>query len=74
MPSSFARSIAARPAGAMRSAARSRSTRSLFGADQLLRGFRGVSTIEVRRSSILRALLSIQPKHSASSTMCSYGR
>jgi hypothetical protein len=54
----------------MRPSAISFSTRRLFGADQPLLGLRGANSIE-RSASRARGLLSIQPKHSASSTAVS---
>ena len=45
---------------------------SLFSSDQLLRGFRGQSFWTVTPSAIFFVVLSIQPKHSASSTASMY--
>ena len=45
---------------------------SLFSSDQLLRGFRGQSFWTVTPSAIFFVVLSIQPKHSASSTSSMY--
>ena len=45
---------------------------SLFSSDQLLRGFRGHNFCTVISSAILLVVLSIQPKHMASSTASMY--
>ena len=45
---------------------------SLLSSDQLLRGFRGQSFWAVTPSAIFFVVLSIQPKHSASSTASMY--
>ncbi len=73
MPLAFAASMAAKPAGSIRPAAISRSTRSLLGRDQTLRGLRGVCSRIERSASYLRMWLSTQPKQSASSIESSYG-
>ena len=70
-PFSFARSMAASPAGRMSPAAISRSTRALFVAAQPLLGFRGAKYCFDRRSSTVPPDESIQPKQSASSTASS---
>lgn len=45
---------------------------SLLSSDQLLRGFRGQSFWDVTPSAIFFVVLSIQPKHSVSSTASMY--
>ena len=55
----------------MRPAASSRSMRCLLARDQPEPGLRGASHSIVRVASSARGLLSIQPKHSASSTIAS---
>lgn len=49
-----------------------RRHRSLFNSDQLLRGFRGQSFCAVTSSKIFLVVLSIQPKHKASTTASTY--
>lgn len=49
-----------------------RRQRSLFSSDQLLRGFRGQSFWTVTSSEIFLTVLSIHPKHKASSTASTY--
>jgi hypothetical protein len=71
LPSACAASTLARPAGAMRPCAMSRSTRSLFGRAQPEPDLRGANQSIVRRSSSFFGRLSTQPKHSASSTVAS---
>ncbi|MDD7933950.1 hypothetical protein [Actinomycetospora straminea] len=72
LPSAFAASIIACPAGAISPAASRRATRCLFDRAQPLPRRRGLNHIAVRSSSSERVVLSIHPKHSACSTACSY--
>jgi len=58
----------------MRPAASSRSMRCLLARDQPEPGLRGASHSIVRVASSARGLLSIQPKHSASSTDSAYSK
>ena len=69
LPSIFARSIAAIPAGITSPISRSRSRRPLFTFDHPLPAFRGVQRSALRESSIRAGRESIQPKHKHSSLM-----
>ena len=71
-PLAFAASTAASPAGSIRPAASSRSTRSTLEGDQRLLARRGVNMSCERCPSTVRWSESIQPKQSASSTAAPY--
>ena len=70
-PFAFARSIAARPAGAIRPSAINRSTRALLVAAHTLLGLRGAKYSLPRSSSNRPPVLSTHPKQRASSTAAS---
>ena len=69
LPSVFARSIAAIPAGITSPNSRSLTRRPLFTFDHPLPAFRGVQRSALRESSIRAGRESIQPKHKHSSLM-----
>ena len=70
-PSARARSTARSPAGVIRPCSTNRATRLLFVCDQVPPALRGVNCNRLRPSSSRRRVLSIHPKHSASSTASS---
>ena len=68
-PFAFAVSTMRMPAGAIRPCSVSRATFALLMRDHRLFGFRGVNSRIARSSSTRLGRESIQPKHSASSTV-----
>lgn len=71
-PGSLISGKTALPASVINPSRSMRRHRSLFSSDQLLRGFRGLSFWAVTSSEIFLVVLSIQPKHKASSTASTY--